>query len=397
MAPNAARTAQQSADATGMAHSGATQQHGVCITGLQRSYPEFSHNIHYSLSNLYSGWREGGATIPEPFDLGRAVAFFGVRPANDSWSTVRTDLPPLMGESIQTPCGLARAPWFTAWAKTKTQQVTYGFSFVQMMCDLRACHQLVLAHEKIVGRDFETLARLRLDLAWETPLTMPPIVAPNTVYTSRMNTKSGINDKWALGRRAVMAIYLDRVRLIPLANAMWNRSAPAVGLKTTTGKEGLLYYDCGAGKVNVRFSCAPRRLARSRWQSLPDGKAAAEDPAPATVHDPVTVRPTQRRFSMTSEGFLMWALWRSNVTLGFEPSWMFCKFGNAVNFTARLCVPRMRKQSPCTSLVCAGGLTDCLCKNQTCGTGKTKLWYCESVRGGQLSLNPYRSGGRVVY
>ena len=382
-----------------MSRDGATQQHAVVITGLQRSYSEISHNIHFSLSNLYSGWGNRDATNGAPFDLGQSVAFFGVRPANDSWPVVRTDLPPLMGESIQTPCGLARAPWFSAWAKTTTQRVTYSTSFVQMMCDLRAGHELILAHEKRVGREFETVARLRLDLAWETPLVMPPEIAPNTVYTSRMNTKAGLNDKWALGRRAPMATYLDRVRLIPLANALWNRSAAPIMLKSGGGKEGLMYYDCGAGKINVRFTCLPKRIARTMWQPLPDGLSAAEDAAPATARGAVNLAapPAQRRFSMTSEGFLMWALWRGNVSVGFEPSWMFCKFGNAANFTARTCVPRMRQQRPCNSLVCAGGLTDCACKNATtCGEGKKALWYCESTRGKQLSLDPYR-GGAILY
>ena len=45
----------------------------------------------------------------------------------------------------------------------------------------------------------------------------------------------------------------------------------------------------------------------------------------------------------------------------------------------------------------AGGLTDCACKNATtCGEGKKALWYCESTRGKQLSLDPYR-GGAILY
>ena len=40
-----------------------TQEHAVCITGLQRSYPEISHNIHYSLSHFYSGWHGDGDLV----------------------------------------------------------------------------------------------------------------------------------------------------------------------------------------------------------------------------------------------------------------------------------------------------------------------------------------------
>ena len=35
-----------------------------------------------------------------------------------------------------------------------------------------------------------------------TPLVMPPRLLPNTVYSSRMNTKTGMNDKWALSADA---------------------------------------------------------------------------------------------------------------------------------------------------------------------------------------------------
>jgi len=363
----------------------------VCITGLQRSYPEISHNIHYSLSNLYSSWHEQNATIADPefasntartaWSLESSVSFFGVRPANDSWATVRTDLPPLAGESIQTPCGLGRAPWFSAYAKTTTQRVTYAFSFVQMMCDLRACHTLVQAHEQRVGRQFLTVARLRLDLAWETPLVMPRPLRPNTVYTSRMNTKAGMNDKWAIGRRKAMAVYLNRVLLIPIANAMHNKSARLASLKPAgRAGEGLLDYDCGGAKTNVAFRCKPSHPPSTAWQHTSVGEA-----------------PPQRRFIMTSEGFLMWALWRSNVTVAFEPEWMFCKFGNSVNTTARICVPRMRKRTSCQTLVCPGGLTDCGCRNTTCGEGKTQMWYCERVAGNQLALDPYAQGQASTY
>ena len=373
------------------------QEHAVCITGLERSYKEIRRNIHYSLSSLYSGWDDSGnhASTVAPAGLGpeaathtqqmkawrldRAVAFFGVRPANDSWSSVRTDLPPLTDESIQTPCGLGRAPWFSAYAKSNTQRVVYSFSFVQMMCDLRACHKMVEDHEGRTGRQFVTIARLRLDLAWETPLVMPPTLLPDTVYTSRMNTKLGLNDKWAIGRRRAMATYLDRVRLIPFANSMWNRSARAIGLKATGRTEGMLLYDCGAGKINAPFRCFAKRTAKTDWQQFNVSGAQQLSPSP--------VPPPQRRFTFTSEGFLMWALWRGNVTIAFETSWMFCKFGNAVNFTARRCVPRMRLRQQCRSLVCPGSLTDCACRNISCGG--TKVWYCENVTGIQLALDPY--------
>lgn len=302
--------------------------------------------------------------------MDRSVGFFGVRPANDSWATVRTDLPPLLGESIQTPCGLARAAWFSAYAKTTHQRVTYANSFIQMMCDLKACHGLVKNYERRVGRQFATIARLRLDLAWETPLVMPHVLAPNTVYTSRMNTKTGINDKWAIGRRNAMGAYLDRVDLIPVANQMFNRSAPTVQARASAGRDGLLNYNCPPNSNNVPFVCVPRRMKTTAWQLQSDSQ-------------------TQHRFTMTSESFLMWALWRNNVSIGYEPSWMFCKFGNSINSTSRTCVPRMRLRRSCPSLVCTGSLTDCGCRNSTCTTGNKVIWYCEPTLGKQLALDPY--------
>ena len=350
-------------------------RHAVCITGLERSYPEISRNVHYSLSHLYAGWRAPAAGARAGWRLDQAVAFFGVRPANDSWPTVRTELPALQGESIQTPCGPQRPPWFSAYAKTQHQRITYGHSFVQMMCDLSACHELVLAHERRVGRPFATLARLRLDLAWETPLTMPKTLLPNTVYTSRMNTKQGLNDKWAIGRRDAMAAYFGRVQHIATANSLYNRSSRGVAIRATAGgKEGLLLYQCPKDANNKAFVCHPSRSRGTDWQSGHGANGTSRT----------------RRFLLTSEGFLHWSLWLHNLSVGYDPTWMFCKFGNSINGTARICVPRMRKRTSCGSLVCQGGLTDCFCHNATCAPN---TWYCQSVRGKQLTLDPARRRG----
>ena len=90
-----------------------------------------------------------------------------------------------------------------------------------------------------------------------------------------------------------------------------------------------------------------------------------------------------------------WALWRENVTVVYEPSWMLCKFANASGWTARTCVPRMRRRERCASLVCTGGGVDCACRaNATCSSGGgARAWYCQEVAGQQLSLDPYAAGG----
>jgi hypothetical protein len=159
----------------------------VCITGLQRSYPEFAKNIHAGLSSLYA-----------PLALADGVDFFGVRPASDSWSAVRVHLPPLTNESVQAPCGYNYPAWFTAYSRSRTQLQGYRFAFVQSLCDMAACMGLIEHHEAHAraGAPFDTLARMRLDLAWEAPPRMPPDgLRPQTVHLPRMNAKAGVNDK----------------------------------------------------------------------------------------------------------------------------------------------------------------------------------------------------------
>lgn len=100
------------------------------------------------------------------------------------------------------------------------------------------------------------------------------------------------------------------------------------------------------------------------------------------------------RFTLTSESFLQWALWRKNVSIVYEPSWMLCKFKDASNGTVRICVPRMRARERCASLICTGGGVDCIChQNTTCThydpRAKKNItnWYCQDTGGLQLSLD----------
>lgn len=372
----------------------ASPAHAVCITGLERSFPEIHRNVHLSLLNLYGGADDAARRRRRPSvnqllerrlegaergsaRLGRLAAFFGVRPANDSWATVKAGgLPPLAGESVQTPCGEnPDPPWFSAFSRSNTQRVIYRRTFVQVLCDLAACHELVKAHERRVGRPFETIARLRLDLAWEAPLTMPPTpLRPNTVYTTRMNTKSGVNDKWAIGLRAPMAAYLDRVALLRTATAMYNRSGAPAARLAGRRSDGLASYDCSEGRTNTAFAChAQSRNRTTSWQDAGPRGARAPSESPT------------RKFIMTSEGFLQWALWRHNVSVGYEPKWMFCKYKlpNPFNDSLKKCIPRMRQHRACPALVCSSSSTDCVCREAPCGS----QWYCEDVVGKQLFID----------
>ena len=89
-------------------------------------------------------------------------------------------------------------------------------------------------------------------------------------------------------------------------------------------------------------------------------------------------------FSMSSEGFLEWALWRHNISIGYVPGWMHCKFANATVRTARSCVPRMRRRERCRSLVCSSQHADCQC--QQSAACSPRALYCEET-GAQLDLN----------
>ena len=370
-------------------------KHGLCITGLQRSFPEFASNVRMSLETLYT-------------DL-NAVTFFGVRPANDTWHAVHATFPALANESTQSSCGVSPPPWFSAYARDWSTKRQFAKSFVMMMCDMAACMKLIEHHEAVArgGLPFETLARLRLDLAWEVPMRMPTHgFHRNAVHTPRMNTKAGINDKWAVGLRAPMSIYMYRVHAIAAANRLLskNRSAPSPSLFWTHGdnSKGVSLIDYKCQSINPTagssFRCDANFDRHTTWQGWNASKRHGHSNATAR---PITAPQTQngthigheqKRFTMTSESFLQWALWRRNVSVMYEPSWMFCKFKDATNGTARICVPRMRKKQPCQALSCPGSGVDCGCLNNTCRfyDPRTKKnvthWYCQNVGGQQLDL-----------
>jgi len=63
-----------------------------------------------------------------------------------------------------------------------------------------ACEEMITADERATGHVYKTVARVRLDLAWETAL-VPEHLNHNTVYIPAMNQKAGACDKFAFGRR----------------------------------------------------------------------------------------------------------------------------------------------------------------------------------------------------
>jgi hypothetical protein len=113
----------------------------------------------------------------------------------------------------------------------------------------------------------------------------------------------------------------------------------------------------------------------------------------ATLAEYAEGRVERHRFTLTSEGFLQWALWRRNITIAYEPSWMFCKFKDATNGTVRTCVPRMRRRESCNSLTCTGSGVDCNCRKEACTHYDPRTrrnathWYCHDTLANQLGLD----------
>jgi hypothetical protein len=330
--------------------------------------------------------------------------------------------------------GATQSGWFSAYARDWATRRAFASTFVQVMCDLGQCMEMISRHEVTMrgGLRFETLSRLRLDLAWEVPLRMPTGgLLPNTVHTPRMNTKAGINDKWAIGLREPMEVYLRRVEAMAVANRLFapshGASASTAGLfwmhKQGGGGESMSDYECKHVSQGQPMRCLPIFDRHTEWQRRvtnldvrissratlqahagTDATGASEVPTLGTnqsasvAHDAAHAHGQhlgRRRFSLTSESFLQWALWRRNVSVAYEPSWMFCKMklSNLSQPGARTCVPRMVNRTRCASLVCTGSGVDCGCRADACtyfdhrARRNATHWYCQDTVGGQLGLN----------
>ena len=419
--------------------------HAVCVTGLQRSYPEISGNIVSALESLYAA---------AAGQLSSHVAIFGVRPANDSWKEVRETLPPLTNETLQrrdaAMCGDRPPAWFSVYARSRSALHGFQQAFLMSLCDQLIClRDLVEQHEQhaMGGRRFRTLARLRLDLAWEAPLRMPPgglLPHSHAVFVPRMNAKAGVNDKWAIGLRRPMGVYLARIEAFAVANRLYGHAskAPALGWAGHAGTNqtgsAMMDFECAVpDKACIHRCvgltvCSPRFDRHTRWQGAAIAPLHAHGGAPTAhafrafdsdAHGDSSSSPRQTnmqtsgdggrghganatmRFALTSEAFLQWALWRQNVTVVHVQSWMFCKYKDAMQAalrnesTPRSCVPRMRYNTNvrpdhgCKSMTCMGNSVDCSCHGDPCTIydkrhkrNETK-WYCTDTAGDQLDEN----------
>mmetsp|Transcript_27723 Transcript_27723/g.62737 ORF Transcript_27723/g.62737 Transcript_27723/m.62737 type:complete len:385 (+) Transcript_27723:542-1696(+) len=224
-------------------------------------------------------------------------------------------------------------------------------------------------------QQFDFVSRLRLDMSWEHLLPVPSnllslLTRDYTIWVPQMNRNSGVNDKFAVGTRKAMGIYLNRVHLIDKLRMKELPRRSAVDMRKTPAK-----WICGANperNCSKSEPCCWASPLSPQKQYLPNctGK----------------VRSTCGQLSLNSERFLELALWLAgNITVVHRQDWLFCKYGET-GHSWTTCTKRMRAQQPCQSMVCvawsAGG---CSCQNKTCAKGYNP--YCTPVTHTQLRLD----------
>ena len=335
----------------------------VCITGLERTFDAaVARNIR--------------ASVLAPLNTSGELLLFGVQPINASWNLVRQHLPIVWRSSrvaLQAPC-LARGAPLPAWytcakgGAKKDAGRSCVANFVQELCDLAACEALLRRHEARARRRFGVVARLRLDLVWEAPITLPlPSIgaaqlrnmmhSETVVELPKMNGQSGFNDKFAVGGRRGMAAYLRRVELLeavgrmwlPARHGRWPRYPVQWRCSSTSRATGSLQ------RIHPVDSCEAAHVREGPSGSGDGSKAlqvlgpggeldfgACNASLPAfcgkIYHAPGAPPPrcACHPARLSSEAFLRYALWRRNATVRFHQSWMYCKFGVWPQCTQRL-------------------------------------------------------------
>lgn len=300
----------------------------VCLTGLQRSFPEIGGNIKEAVDYL----------LPP-----NATEIFGVRPADDPWDAVRRLLP-MQRVVTQAPCqknlslslrlyyfchqhGRKRAKGpgcAVAGGGELTGSAEYcgcTRSMVQELCDLQVCARMLREREAEVGRLFEVVLRLRADLLWETRIALPSPVPPRTLFVPWLEPNAGYNDHVAFGDRQTMETYLTRSELLG-DEAVWGDNRP-------------LPYVYGGGLP-------------LRGPATPSGRPR-----------------------VTSEQFLRAVLYRAGVRVVPLKLWAYCLFSRKSLLDQRGaygCIARARTRTRCSSLVCANSNQKywCNCWNASC-------------------------------
>lgn len=158
----------------------------ICITGLQRVWPEVGQNIERALLRR----------TDRPY-------LFGVRPAG-MWPDVKLRFD-VVEDQRKPMVGFEEVPF-------KFFPRRSGVGFVRELSDLAHCEEMIAGYEQRVDISFQLVMRVRLDLFWETMFSLPPTIGGKEVVVPYMSHCSGANDKFAIGGRAGMHAYLTRVR-----------------------------------------------------------------------------------------------------------------------------------------------------------------------------------------
>ena len=265
-------------------------RHAVCLTGLERDFPIVGSNVREFLFRLLG--------TPEA-----TVTFFGVKPQLDPWHNIFKLLPMHIVEAQE---GMCLPQHLLDTIRSKRRMVRWlhcsnrgrndcSSGFVMELCDLAHCEAMISKHEGHLARRFDTVYRLRADLAMEAPLKFPSPFLPATLYVPWMNCANGTNDQAAFGYREAMSKYLTRIRYI-----------------------------------------TPNISVAKLQQGLPF-KLGGRD---GTV---------------SSEAFLKAALYHDWLQALELPGWMYCihTFKAYMDGSAkRGCIARMRERFACRSLVC---------------------------------------------
>ena len=246
---------------------------------------------------------------------------------------------------------------------------------------------MIRASEQRTMQEFDFVSRVRLDISWESLMPVPSNLlsllsnrwAYDTIWVPQMNRNGGIGDKFAVGTRRAMSTYLNRVHLFD------NLDMTRLARRTTDMKKTPAKWVCGA---NLLRNCS--KAEPCCW------------PAPLPKDGGVMPNCSKSKKgtcglpNLNSERFLELTMWLAkNITVVHRQDWVFCKYGE-IGHSWTGCTSRMRKQTPCTSLVCvawsAGG---CRCQNSTCARGYNP--YCVDTLQTQLRLDggilPHRSSG----
>ena len=228
-----------------------TTSTAVCLTGMERSFAEIGGNIREGLLSL--------------LDASTSVTIFGVRPRHDPWSSLNVLLPMHQVET-QSRCWSGVAQNFTiGWMHCdfRMRAGDCRLSFLQALCDLNRCEEMIAAHERKVQRKFDVIVRLRADLFWEARVAMRPLLPlkPNTVYVPAMDSQDGVNDHLAFGLREVMGRYMTRIRHIERSDVV--AKLKGLGSEGYLGK-ALLWDTINVHKLQGWMYCphTPRNLLR---------------------------------------------------------------------------------------------------------------------------------------